>query len=133
MSQENVELVHRANDAFNRGDVDAFLAFSDAAVEFTTRITELEGGGPWHGHDGVRRWWKSLFAVSPDFRVEIEEVQDLGDMTITRQRSHGHGSESAAPMERRDWVVTEWRDGKTIWARVCGSDAEAREAADSRH
>jgi ketosteroid isomerase-like protein len=132
MSEKNVELVHRANEAFNSGDLDAFLALADPEMEFITRVTELEGGGPGRGHDDIRRWWKSLFAVSSDFHADIEDVQDLGDVTITRQRSHGHGSGSAAPMERTDWVVAEWRDGRTIWLRVCGSEAEAREAADSR-
>ena len=132
MSLENVELVHRANDAFNSGDLDAFLAFADPEVEFITRVAELEGGGPGRGHDGIRGWWKNVFAVFSDFHVDIEDVQELGDVTITRQRSHGHGRNSDAPMERKDWVVAEWRDGKTIWLRVCGSEAEAREAADSR-
>jgi ketosteroid isomerase-like protein len=132
MSQENVELVHRTNDAFNSGDLDAFLEHFDPEVEFNTRVTKLETGGPGRGHDGIRGWWKNLFAASADFHIDIEDVQDLGDVTITRQRSHGHGRDSDAPMERRDWVVAEWRDGKSIWLRVCGSEAEAREAADSR-
>ena len=29
MSEENVELVYSANDAFNRRDLDAFFAISD--------------------------------------------------------------------------------------------------------
>jgi len=45
MSQENVELVYRATDAFNRRDIDAFLALSEPDVEFIPRIAELEGGG----------------------------------------------------------------------------------------
>ncbi len=54
MSQENVELVYRTRDAFNRHDIDAFLALCDHDVEFTPRALELEGGGPYRGHDGVR-------------------------------------------------------------------------------
>jgi ketosteroid isomerase-like protein len=34
MSEENVELNQRANDAFNRRDLDALLALSDPDVEF---------------------------------------------------------------------------------------------------
>ena len=43
MSQENVELLYRAYDAFNGRDLDAFLALMDPEVELTTRIMELEG------------------------------------------------------------------------------------------
>jgi hypothetical protein len=35
MSQENVELIDQVNDAFKRGDLDAFLALNHADVEFT--------------------------------------------------------------------------------------------------
>ena len=59
MSQENVELLYEANDAFNRRDLDAVLALADSEVEFFPRILELEGGGPYRGHDGIRRWWES--------------------------------------------------------------------------
>jgi hypothetical protein len=36
-------------------------------VELTPRIMELEGGSYYRGHDGVREWWRTLFAVFPDF------------------------------------------------------------------
>ena len=44
MSQENVERLYRAYDAFNRRDLDASLALIDPEVELTPRIMELEGG-----------------------------------------------------------------------------------------
>jgi hypothetical protein len=34
MSRENVQLHHRAHDAFNRRDLDAFLALMDEDIEF---------------------------------------------------------------------------------------------------
>ena len=46
MSQENVELVYRFTDAFNRRDLDSFLALCDAEVEYFSHLVELEGGGP---------------------------------------------------------------------------------------
>ncbi len=33
MSSENVEILRRANQAFNRGDVEGFLAFCNDEVE----------------------------------------------------------------------------------------------------
>ena len=132
MSQGNVELQYRAADAFNRRDIDAFLALCDPDGEFTTRVSELEGGGPYRGHDGVRSWLEDLLGISPDFSVEIEEVLDLGAVTIARQRHRGHGMGSDAPMEQTAWIVTEWRDSKAIWWRVYQSEAEALEAAGLR-
>ena len=132
MSQENVELAYRVADAFNRRDLDAFLALCDPDGEYFSHLVELEGGGPYRGHDGIRSWWKSLFAFSPDFRTEIEEVRDLGDVTVTRLRAHGHARESNVPLEQTQWNVTEWRDGKAVRGRVFLSEAEAVEAAGLR-
>jgi hypothetical protein len=38
MSEENVELAHRAFDAFNRRDFDAFLTFMDADLPRLQRV-----------------------------------------------------------------------------------------------
>src|SRR5436190_15433526 len=129
MSQENVELVYRAADAFKRRDLDAFLALCDPDVEYYARIGELEGGGPFRGHAGIRSWWEGLLALSPNFSTEIEAVRDAGDVTITRVRQRGRGGESDAPMEQMQWIVTRWRNGKSTWSRNVLSEAEALEAA----
>ena len=44
MSQENVELLYRAQEALNRRDLDAFLALHDPNVEIVPRILLVEGG-----------------------------------------------------------------------------------------
>jgi ketosteroid isomerase-like protein len=129
MSQENVELTYQAADAFNRGDLDAFLALCDSDIEAHSRLAQVEGGRPYRGHEGVRSWWESLFAIVPDFSTEIEGVRDIGDSTVVQVRQRGHGVESDAPMEQRQWVVTKWRDKKAVSLRIYFSEAEAREAA----
>jgi len=93
---------------------------------------QLEGGDPYRGHEGVRAWWETIFAVYPDFRADIEELRDLGDLTITRGRMHGRGVESAAPMDQEVWQVGRLRDGKVIGWRFFRSESEALEAAGLR-
>ena len=44
MSEENVERGYMAIDAFNRRDLDAFLAVCDEEVESVSRIAAIEGG-----------------------------------------------------------------------------------------
>jgi ketosteroid isomerase-like protein len=132
MSQEKVELVNRAIDAFNTRDIDAFLALADPDVKFVSLLMELEGGDPYRGHDGIRSWWENLFSAFPDFSTEIEELRELGDVTIARVRYHGHGMESDVPMEETVWQVVEWRRNKAIWWRFVRSEAEALEAAGLR-
>jgi ketosteroid isomerase-like protein len=132
MSKRNVELVHGAHDAFNRRDLEAFVEFAAPEVEITPLTVELEGVTSYHGHGGIRSWWKDLLTVFPDFRTEIDEVRDLGDVTLARARLRGHGVESDAFFERPIWQVVEWRDEKAVWWRAFLSEAEALEAVSLR-
>jgi ketosteroid isomerase-like protein len=133
MSQENVDLLQRAHDAFNQRDIDAFLALADSDVELTPLTVELEGVTSYRGHAGVRSWWRELLTVFPDFQTEIEEVRELGDVTVARARLRGHGIESDAFFERPIWQVVEWRDEKAVWWRTFLREDEALEAAGLRN
>jgi ketosteroid isomerase-like protein len=129
MSQENVELLRRFHAAFNRRDLDALLALHDPEVEVVSLRMKLEGGHPFQGHDGVRSWYASLLDVYPDFASEIEEVRELGEVTIARLRQYGHGRESDAPIELTVWHVTHVRNRKIVWWCAVRMEAEALEAA----
>ena len=125
MSEENVELLHRAIAAFNRRDLDGYLALQDSGVEFTPYERAVEGLGPYRGHAGIRTWWEESFAALPDLSSELFEVRDLGDITLARGRLRGQGATSGAPFERTLWIAVEWRDGKTVWWHAFESEAEA--------
>jgi ketosteroid isomerase-like protein len=130
MSQENVELIHRALDAFNRRDLDAVLAMLHGDVEFGSRLAAMEGG--FHGHEGIRRWWQTILDASPDRTIEIVEVRDLGDVTLTVARARGHGAVSHIPYEETIWSVARWRGKKAVWWGVFSTKAEALEAVGLR-
>ncbi len=129
MSQENVELYRRGMDAFNRRDLDAFLALLDPDVDFAPRSVALEGGRSFRGHEAVRTWWESTFTAFSDYVAEIEELRDVGDMTFSRLRFRGHGMESGVPIVDMQWHVVEWRHGSVARLRTLRSEAEALEAA----
>src|SRR5438034_135161 len=128
MSQENVDLICRAFDAFNRRDLGAYLALMDDDVEFVPRQGAMEGESSYRRHDGVRRWWNSLFDVFPDYRIEVVEVRDLGDLTFATIRLRGHGAGSAAPTDQATWIMVRWRRRKCVWWRTSDAPAEALEA-----
>jgi ketosteroid isomerase-like protein len=127
MSQENVELTYRAADAFNRRDLDAHLALTDDDVEAIPRASRMEGS--YHGHDGIRRWWKDLLDAFPDFTVEVVEVRDLGDVTVAALRFRAHGAGSDLPVEETVWQAIRWRRGKAVSWSTFDTPAEALEAA----
>ena len=128
MSQ-NIELLYRSYDALNRRDLDAYLALLDPEVEFTPRISEMESGSSFCGHGGIREWWRTLFAVFPDFRSEVLDVREpRRDSLIVRIRVRGHGVEGGVPFEEVWWQAIKARDGKAIWCRNFGTEAEALDA-----
>ncbi|MGI9019211.1 MAG: nuclear transport factor 2 family protein [Solirubrobacterales bacterium] len=129
MSQENVELTYQMHDAFNRRDLDAFLARTDPNVEFTPYGRAVEGRGPYRGHAGVREWWRNGFDVFPDLTVEVHAVRGFAARVFVRGRLHGHGAGSDAAFERALWEAVEWRDAKCTWWYAFASEAEALEAA----
>jgi len=128
MSEENVELYRRGIEAFNRRDLEAFLALAHPDVVGISRVLAIEGGS-YRGHDGTREWWKELLDVFPDFRIEVVWVRDAGDLTVSELRNSAHGEGSAAPLEEFVWQVSEWRDGLVVRWQMYTSEQDALEAA----
>ena len=127
MSRENLELARALADAFNRRDWDAFLAMTHEEVEMESRLVAIEGG--YHGPAGLRRWWDTFLGVFPDYTVGIEELRDLGDVTIAHVRGSGHAGDSPTPLIDPSWQVITWRDGTCLRWRICSTEKEALEAA----
>ena len=127
MSQENVELARRSIDAINRCDLDAYLALVDDDVEGVSALAPIEGEH--HGHDGIRRWWDTVFDTWPDFTVEVVELRSVEDLTLGTVRLSGHGAGSDIPSEWMLWSVARWRQGKCVWWGNFRTRAEALEAA----
>jgi SnoaL-like domain len=127
MSQQNLDSAEAMAEAFNRRDWDAFLAFTDEEIDLESRLVAMEGG--YHGHEGVRRWRDNFLGVFPDYTIKIEELRDLGDITVGRLSGWGHGAGSATPLIDPFWLVLAWKDGKCTWWRNCTTEQEALEAA----
>jgi ketosteroid isomerase-like protein len=129
MSEENVEHVRRAYDAFNRRDLSAYLRTQDADIEFVPYEVAVQGGEPYRGHAGIRRWWEETLEVLPDVKAEIFETRTRGDWVVVRGRLWGRGAGSGAMFDRTMWMAIEVRGGKTMWWAVFDTKAEALEAA----
>ena len=131
MSQENVELYRQGIDAFNRRDLEAFLALADPDVIGISRVLAIEGGS-YRGHEGAREWWKTLLDVFPDFTIEVVSVRDAGQRTVAALCNRVHGEASAAALEELVWQVAEWRDGRVVRWEIHASEQDALEAAGLR-
>lgn len=128
MSQENVDLYRRGIEAFNRRDLDAFLALAHPDVVGISRVLAIEGDS-YRGYDGTRDWWTDLLGVFPDFRIEVIWVRDAGDLTVSELRNSAHGEGSAARLEEFVWQVSEWRDGRVVRWQMHEKEQDALAAA----
>jgi ketosteroid isomerase-like protein len=128
MAHDYVEDAYRAADAFNRRDLHAYLEFLDPAVELRPLVGGMEG--IYHGHEGIRHYWRDLLAVSPDFTLEVVEVRDLGDRTVTKFNVRGHGAGSDILVEQTVWSVARAHVSgeKAVWIANFATEEEALEA-----
>jgi hypothetical protein len=126
VKRDNVELAHRAYEAVNRGDIDAFLGLMDHDVQL---LAAMEG--TYQGHDGIRRWWNNLHDAIPDLLIEVGEARNLGEVTVTALRLRGRGAESDTPFKQLRWNAARWRRGKCIWWRTLSTEREALDAVRS--
>lgn len=129
MSKSNVALHRLSIDCVNRRDLDQFLRLMDDDVEAVSRIVAVEGG--LHGHDGIRRWWEEWFTAFPDYEIAIDDIRDLGDVTVAAMRAVAHGAGSEVPLQDMIWLACRWQKGKCVWWRVFYSRDEALDAAGS--
>ena len=73
MSQENVEAIRRATDAYNRGDIDGVLEECDPEIEWHPSFQMLLGGEAtvYRGHEGVREVLKDTAEAFTELQAEL--------------------------------------------------------------
>jgi ketosteroid isomerase-like protein len=134
MSQENVEVVRRAADAYSRGDIDAVLEDLDPEIEWHPLLQVLLGGEAtvYRGHEGARALFRDLDEAFTESEAETSEVRDLGEQVIAIGHLRGRGRESGAKTETAIVWLVEFKNGKAIRVREYLDPKEALEAAGLR-
>jgi ketosteroid isomerase-like protein len=130
MSQENVEIVRVAWDAWSRGDMDALFDFYDVDVEWDMTHSYVPDMRVFHGHAGIReffREWRTFFA---EYYAEPEDFVDAGECVIVRIRQGGRGRSSTVGVEMPFyWQLYRLRAGRAVRVEVYREEDEARRAA----
>ena len=131
MSQENVEIVRRMCDAWNRRDEEEMLALSDPEVEYVNSPTAIE--------PGTRRGTNEVLAVARtqwdflrDGRQEIDRIYDHGEEVLVLGRLSRLMPEGDTRIEDRVLVSWTIRDGKVVRTAVLGfGGAEVEKALEA--
>ena len=129
MSDENVELVRRLLGMFARREHEQVFEFYSPDIEWIAEDNPRpEGGtsaivgdlaGTYHGHDGVRTYWRRWLEAWRDLEFEVEDVVGAGDEVVALirdQRQWGRHSGIVVEMAPyalvftvRDGLVVRWR------------------------
>ena len=127
MSQENVELVLRLNDAATRGRVSEMeiRSFFHPNVEFLPRRSETEGA--FHGLAGMERYHADTEEMFEKFEPHYEFL-DLGERVVAWGTIHVRARQSAIETDISMGGVFEFHDGKIVRFEDFGSKEIALKA-----
>jgi uncharacterized protein len=131
MTHENVEIVKRAIDAFNRaglGELEGAFTSYDADIRFE-EDPKLPEAGTYEGVEAVRSYFVRFLESFEDYRFEIEQVLDAGDKVLVFNCQRGRGKGSGAPVEMHNAWLFVLREGKITKIRPYWDRAEALTAA----
>jgi ketosteroid isomerase-like protein len=118
MSQENVETVTRAIEAWNRRDLSGFLEGWHPEAEWRPAFPKgIEGTGSiFSGLEGVERAWQNVREAWTEYRLDVQEARWSDESLVVLGRIHVRGAISAVEIDS-DWsAVVRFRDGKVLSA-----------------
>jgi ketosteroid isomerase-like protein len=132
MSQENVEIVRRAYEAFAQGDIEAALAMCQPDIQVEDHERSLETPTSYHGRDGFLTLFATVNEGFSDVRYTPEELTDVGDRVLVEVRRTGRGRASGAQVEERQFHVWDMVAGRAARFRVYLDRNQALESAGLR-
>jgi ketosteroid isomerase-like protein len=129
MSQENVEIVRNAFDAFSRDDIKGVLRLCDENIVIT-QPPELPGASPQQrGHSGVLEAFEIWPEQWDDYRIEILRMADYGDHVLVTTRQGGRGKQSGIQVEMAIMFVFTVRNEKIYEMQIFMREDQALKAA----
>jgi ketosteroid isomerase-like protein len=131
MSEENVEFIRRAFEAYESGDLSA--AWADMSPDLVTYIAQpLPVAGTYRGPEGLLQSLLDWAEGFDELVITAEEYIDAGDQVVVRTRQKSRGAGSGVPVEADIYYVFTVRAGKTVRVAVFNDRSEALEAAGLR-
>ena len=128
MSQENVEVARRSQDAWNRCDLRTWLASlrTDAVIDWSRSRGPLKG--VYRGHAEHETFWEEFWSTFEDVQVELYDVADAGSEVVASNIAHLRGREGIEVTATSTFVWTV-EHGQITRFRMFQERAEALEAA----
>ena len=133
MSEENVENVHDAVAAFNRGDLNAWWEYWAEDIDYRAVEGAPDDHGPIQGKEAMREYVQDWLDTFDDFRFEPVEITYAGkDKVIAVIRINGRAKLSGVETDLTFAILYTIRDGEVARGREYWTRDEALEAAGLR-
>jgi ketosteroid isomerase-like protein len=132
MSEENVEVVRGVYSAVTRRDgVIPYEVYAEDIVwDFSNSRRALLFTKPvYHGHEGVRQFWREGLSVFSEIDFEVEGLIDAGDQVLAVIREREVGRASGVPVEATHMAVWTLAEGKVTQLQVFDDRQQALKAA----
>lgn len=123
-----VEIVRRAHQALNNGDVEALVAECDPdfRLDMSDRVLNPD---VYEGHEGIQRFLADVHEAWETFTWEPEELVESGDLVLSLIHSTGRGRGSGLELDRRAAMLWTVPAERAVSLRFFRDPVAAREAA----
>jgi ketosteroid isomerase-like protein len=131
MSQENVAVVLRTVDEFNRRDLDALADSLADDFEFVPYLTKIEST-TYRGKDAFRQYFDDAGLAWETIQLRVGDIRDLGERILFFGDIRGRGKASSVEVRQPLAWIAEFKDGRIAHLHTYTDTAEALEAAGLR-
>jgi ketosteroid isomerase-like protein len=128
MSQENVEIVRRSIEAWNRRDMGAFLAFYHRDAELDWSRSRAPFKGVYRGRDEQEDFWGVFWSTFADVRIEAHDFIKVSDEVVVPNTAHMQGRDGIEVIARNA-LAFRVENGQITRMRLFQTRADALEAA----
>jgi uncharacterized protein len=97
----NADLLRAGYDAWNRGDLDGWLELLDPDIVIRTSGAFPDFAPEYRGLGGAKKFWAQMLEPWKEFRIEVEQMAEEGDLAAAGIRFVASGRDSGVDVELR--------------------------------
>jgi ketosteroid isomerase-like protein len=127
MSQENLEIVRRAMDAYNARDLTTYLAAISESIRFQSRFSAVDRV-IYRGHADMRGYFANLDEVWSRYEMELERMVPAGPQVAALCHLFAVGRDSDLQLEEYPGVVFTLEAGTIVRMDSYPTHAETLQA-----
>jgi ketosteroid isomerase-like protein len=131
MSRENVEIVRRHTEAWNRQDLRTWLASYSSGGELDWSRSRGPLKGVYRGPGELEVFWDAFWSTFEDIQVEMHGFTEVGSEVVVSNTAHIRGRDGIEVVARSTYVFTV-ENGQITRQRMFQGRAEALEATGLR-